>query len=77
MLGQAIDLRLQLSAQGKTAELMNRASLLNGQKDNLGYIGFITPIRISGTLENPDTSEFRNALLKAAGSSLLNNLLGR
>jgi hypothetical protein len=77
LLGQAIDLRLQLSAQGKTADLMNRASLLNGQKDNLGYVGFITPIRISGTLENPDTSEFRNALLKAAGSSLLNNLLGR
>lgn len=77
LLAQALDLRLQLSAQGKTADLMNRASLLNGQKDNLGYVGFLTPIRIGGTLENPDTSEFRTALLKAAGSSLLNNLLGR
>ncbi len=77
LLAQALDLRLQLSAQGKTADLMNRASLLNGQKDNLGYIAFLTPIRITGTLGNPDTSEFRTALLKAAGSSLLNNLLGR
>jgi hypothetical protein len=77
VLAQALDLRLQLSARGKTADLMNRASLLNGQQDTLGYTGFLTPIRIVGTLENPDTSEFRAALLKAAGSSLLNNLLGR
>ncbi len=77
LLSQALDLRLQLWAQGKTADLMKRASLLTGQQDNLGYTAFLTPIRIIGTLENPDTSEFRNALLKAAGSSLLNNLLGR
>ena len=77
VLSQALDLRLQLWAQGKTADLMKRASLLNGQQDSLGYTAFLTPIRIIGTLENPDTSEFRSALLKAAGSSLLNNLLGR
>jgi hypothetical protein len=77
LLGQALDLRLQLGARGKTADLMNRANLLNGQQDNLGYTGFVAPIHIGGTLENPDTSEFRSALLKAAGGSLLNNLLGR
>jgi hypothetical protein len=77
LLGQALDLRLQLGARGKTADLMNRANLLNGQQDNLGYVGFLTAIHIGGTLENPDTSEFRSALLKAAGGSLLNNLLGR
>jgi len=77
LLGQALDLRLQLGARGKTADLMNRAYLLNGQQDNLGYTGFVAPIHIGGTLENPDTSDFRNALLKAAGGSLLNNLLGR
>ncbi len=77
LLGQALDLRLQLGARGKTADLMNRANLLNGQQDNLGYTGFLTAIHIGGTLENPDTSEFRSALLKAAGGSLLNNLLGR
>lgn len=77
LLGQSLDLRLQLGARGKTADLMNRASLLNGQTDNLGYVGFLAPIHLGGTLENPDTTEFRTALLKAAGNSLLNNLLGR
>jgi hypothetical protein len=77
VLAQALDLRLQLGARGKTFDLMNRAGLLNGQKDDLGYTGFLTPVRITGTLENPNTGEFRAALLKAAGGSLLNNLLGR
>ena len=56
---------------------MNRANLLNGQQDNLGYTGFRGADPYRRTLENPDTSEFRSALLKAAGRSLLNNLLGR
>ncbi|MSU69795.1 MAG: hypothetical protein EXS39_03255 [Opitutaceae bacterium] len=77
LLAQALDLRLQLGARGKLADMMNRAGLLDGRRDGLGYVGFAVPLRVSGTLRNPDTSELRTTLLKAAGGSLLNNLLGR
>jgi hypothetical protein len=76
-LAQALDFHLQLGARGKTAELMKRASLLSGTQDSLGYASFVVPVRIGGTIENPDTSDLRNALLKAAGGSLLNSLLGK
>jgi hypothetical protein len=77
VLAQPLDLKLQLGTRGKLADLTNRAGLVDGSQDNLGYAGFISPLRITGTLEKPDTSEIKNIFLKAAGGSLLNNLLGR
>ncbi len=77
ILAQPLDLRLQLAARGRLADLMTRASLVDGRQDNLGYVGFSVPIHLAGSLESPDTSELKNALLKAAGGSLLNNLLGK
>jgi hypothetical protein len=77
LLGQPLDLRLQLGARGQLADLMNRASLLDGRQDNLGYSGFAFPLRVGGSLQNPDTGELKAALIKAAGGSLLNNLIGR
>jgi hypothetical protein len=74
---QPLDLRLQLGARGHLADLMNRASLLDGKKDDLGYVGFTVPVHVGGTLSNPDTSELKAALVKAAAGSLLNSLLGK
>jgi hypothetical protein len=70
ILAQSLELRLQLGARGKLGDLMSRASLLDGRQDNLGYSGFVVPFRVTGTLEKPDTSEIKAALLKAAGGSL-------
>ena len=74
---QPLDLRLQLGARGHLADLMNRASLLDGKKDDLGYTGFTVPVHVGGTLSNPDTGELKAALVKAAAGSLLNSLLGK
>jgi hypothetical protein len=74
---QPLDLRLQLGARGHLADLMNRASLLDGKKDDLGYEGFATPLHVGGTLSSPDTNELKAALIKAAAGSLLNSLLGK
>jgi hypothetical protein len=74
---QPLDLRLQLGARGHLADLMNRASLLDGKKDDLGYAGFTVPVHVGGTLSSPDTNELKAALVKAAAGSLLNSLLGK
>jgi hypothetical protein len=74
---QPLDLRLQLGARGHLADQMNRVSLLDGKKDDLGYVGFVTPVHVGGTLSSPDTNELKAALVKAAAGSLLNSLLGK
>ena len=74
---QPLDLRLQLGARGHLADLMNRASLLDGKKDDLGYVGFVAPVHVGGTLSSPDNTELATILLKAAAGSLLNSLLGK
>ena len=74
---QPLDLRLQLGARGHLADQMNRASLLDGKKDDLGYVGFTVPVHVGGTLSNPDTGELKTALVKAAAGSLLNSILGK
>lgn len=77
LLGQPLSLQLTLSARGKTGDLMKRAGLLDTKQDNLGYTAFAMPIKIGGTLSNPDTRELRNALLNSAleKSGLLNGLI--
>ena len=74
---QPLDLQLRLGARGHLADLMNRASLLDGKKDDLGYAGFTVPVHVGGTMSNPDADELKAALVKAAAGSLLNSLLGK
>ncbi len=77
LVAQPLELTLQLGARGKTADLMKRSGLLATTQDSLGYAASSFPIHIAGTLESPDTSDLRNSLLKAAGGSLLESLMGR
>jgi hypothetical protein len=78
---QPLDLRLKLAARDRMAEHFGKAKLLAEGRDDLGYLPFADPLRVGGTLEEPDTSEFKNLLKKVAmmkaGDAILNRLLGR
>ncbi|MDB6127737.1 MAG: hypothetical protein JWM35_1633, partial [Verrucomicrobia bacterium] len=79
VLGQPMQLQLNLGARGKLGDLIKRAGLLDVRQDNLGYAAFAVPLKIGGTLANPDTNEIRSALLNSAleRSGLLDSLLGK
>lgn len=79
LVAQPLVLELTLASRGRLADLLKRASLLNGTLDTLGYTSFIVPLKIRGTLDKPDTTELTNALLNSAleKSGLLNTLLGK
>ena len=76
VLAQAMQVQLNLGARGQLGDLMQRAGLLEAQQDNLGYSTFSEPLKLGGTLSNPDTSAIRNALLSSAllRSGLLDNI---
>ncbi|MEO6569729.1 MAG: AsmA family protein, partial [Opitutaceae bacterium] len=71
-LTQTLDLQLQLGVRGKLAEQVKRASLLGEAQDSLGYVAFAFPVRVGGSLSNPDVSDLKRELVKAAAS-----LIGR
>jgi hypothetical protein len=79
LLKSVLALSFQLGARGKLGERMKSISLLDAKTDALGYAAFTVPLKIGGTLENPDTGELQKALLNAAleKSGLLNGLLGK
>ena len=79
VLAQPLDLQLNLGARGKLGDLIRRAGLLETRQDSLGYAAFAVPLRIGGTLGNPDTNAIRTALLNSAleRSGLLDGLLGK
>ncbi|HEX2855221.1 MAG TPA: hypothetical protein VHO24_18445 [Opitutaceae bacterium] len=77
LLAQALDLRLQLGARGKVADLMKKVSLLGDTQDDLGYAAFAIPVHIGGSLAQTDTGELKKELMKATATSLLNSLMGR
>lgn len=74
---QPVDLRLQVGVRGELAQLMTKVGLLDGRQDNLGYQIFSAPVRIGGTLGQPENADLKSALVKAASGSLLNSLLKR
>ena len=79
ILAQPMTLQLNLGARGKLGDLIKRAGLLDARQDNLGYAAFAVPLKIGGTLANPDTNEIRSALLNSAleRSGLLDSLMGK
>lgn len=79
---QPLALELELKARGRTAEILRYLDLLSAEKDDLGYAVCTLPLRVGGTLLNPDTSELKSALVKLAveqsgAGDLLNRLLGK
>jgi hypothetical protein len=79
IVSQPMDLQLALSTRGHLGDLMKRARLLEAQPDNLGYFPFSVPLKLGGTLERPDASAIRDALLNSAleKSGLLDSLFGK
>lgn len=65
-LGRPLVLALQMSVRGQLAELLGRAKLLNGEKDNLGYARVARSLEIKGTLQRPDAQALVTLLLESA-----------
>ncbi|MBP6506330.1 MAG: AsmA family protein [Opitutaceae bacterium] len=81
LLDSALTMEFKLSARGRTAELLKYLGALETQSDELGYTASNLPLRVSGTLGQPDTSEINRALTnlaldKTGASELLNKWLG-
>ncbi|MFM1851208.1 MAG: hypothetical protein RIS54_892 [Verrucomicrobiota bacterium] len=81
-LEQPLALGLKLKARGRTASALNFLHALAPEQDALGYAECTLPLKVGGTLLQPDTSELQGALLKLAAESsaagdLLNRLLGK
>jgi hypothetical protein len=82
LLAQALTMQFQLGARGHTGDLLKALGALDdAKKDDLGYLASTLPLKVTGTLGKPDTSELQSALLKLAyeksgAGDLLNRVLG-
>lgn len=63
---QPLQADLQLSARGKTAELLANADLLSSRKDDQGYAAMTQTVHFAGTIEHVDTTPWHDLLAKAA-----------
>jgi hypothetical protein len=82
LLAQALTMQFQLGARGHTGDLLKAVGALDAtKKDDLGYLASTLPLKVTGTLGKPDTSELQSALVKLAyeksgAGDLLNKFLG-
>jgi hypothetical protein len=85
LLEQPVALEFALRARGRTAELMKYLGALEPQADELGYARCTLPLKVSGSLGQPDTTELNQRLATLAleksgvsekASELFNKLLG-
>ena len=61
-----LELELKLGARDNFAVLLTTAGLLSADKDEAGYAWMREPLRLGGTLEQVDDTQWRDLLLKAA-----------
>lgn len=81
LLDEALAMEFKLRARGHHGDLLKYLGALDAQPDELGYAGCTLPLRVKGTLGQPDTSELNHALAtlaleKTGASDLFNKLLG-
>ncbi|MBI4625536.1 MAG: hypothetical protein HY736_20230 [Verrucomicrobia bacterium] len=85
LLDDALAMEFKLGARGRHGELLKYLGVLAAQPDELGYAACTLPLRISGTLGKPDTSELNHKLAAIAleksgvtdkAADLFNKLLG-
>jgi hypothetical protein len=57
---------LQLGVRGKLAPLLATAGLLSARKDEQGYTLLNQPIRLGGTMQHIDETQWHDLLAKAA-----------
>ena len=79
---QTLVMEFKLGARGTTGKLLKSLAALETEKpDDLGYFRSNLPLRVTGSLGKPDTSELQSALVKLAyeksgAGDLLNRFLG-
>lgn len=79
---QPLVMEFKLGARGTTGKLLKSLAALETDKpDDLGYFRSNLPLRLTGSLGKPDTSELQSALVKLAyeksgAGDLLNRFLG-
>lgn len=79
---QPLVMEFKLGARGTTGKLLKSLAALETEKpDDLGYFRSNLPLRVTGSLGKPDTSELQSALIKLAyeksgAGDLLNRFLG-
>jgi len=61
-----MELSMRMATRGRLAELLGRAKLLNGQKDNLGYAELSSPLSVKGSLRQPDAHSLVALLMESA-----------
>ncbi|MCX6953699.1 MAG: hypothetical protein NTV51_16230, partial [Verrucomicrobia bacterium] len=85
LLDDGLTMEFKLRARGRMAEVLKYLGKLDPATDDLGYAGCTLPLKVAGTLGQPDTTELNGALatlaLEKAGvtekaSELFNKLLG-
>lgn len=85
LLEQPLAMEFKLRTRGRTADVMKYLGALEGPADDLGYATCTLPLKVSGSLGQPDTSELNQRLAALAleksgmtekASELLNKLLG-
>ncbi len=82
LLAQPLAMQFQLGARGHTSDLLKALGALDAtKKDDLGYFASTLPLKITGTLGQPNTSELQTMLVKLAyekssAGDLLNKFLG-
>jgi hypothetical protein len=78
-LGQPLSMAFKLRARGRTADLLKLVGALDPAADDLGYRACTLPLKVGGTLSNPDKSEIEEALARLAAEragDFLDRLLG-
>jgi hypothetical protein len=79
---QPLVMEFKLGARGTTGKMLKSLAALETDKpDDLGYFRSNLPLRVTGSLGKPDTSELQSALVKLAyeksgAGDLLNRFLG-
>lgn len=85
LLADSLAMEFTLRTRGRAAELLKYLGALESQADDLGYAACTVPLKIAGTLAQPDPSELNRQLAALAleksgvtdkASELFNKLLG-
>lgn len=65
LLDQPLEASLSIATRGKVEQLFSRLRLLDGTKDELGYLRAKEPVTLTGSLAKPDPSAFFNKMATA------------
>ena len=81
LLEETLAMDFKLRARGHHGDVLKYLGVLETTTDELGYAACTLPVKVGGTIGQPDTSELNRALAalaleKSGATDLLNKLLG-